>query len=318
MAKKEISATDLPDCPIDSISDLSFNFENTHLAVSSWDGSVKLYKMPFYGNPGSAFTIEKSYSLGKPVLTCCFFNGMLLAGLVDGSIVAVESNQTIKAHEKSIKSMKNFNNQFIVTGSFDSTLKFWDLKSLNPIHSISLPGKVYSMDLKDSFLAVALDDRTVITYDMNNLNQPCVFQSKFNYAIRSVGCHKDLDTFAIGGIESKLEVFSRTIPAKKMCIRSHRVENKLYAVNIVCLYPNDPNYLVTGGSDGSLVWFDKVNRNKLCTSEYNVPVTAGQFSNDGKFFVFALGDDWSKGYTGQPMKVSLKCVLVSQIPGMMK
>ena len=317
MPKKDLPTIDLPECPLDSISNISFNLENTHMAVSSWDGTVKLYKIPYYGNPGANFTVEKSFSLGKPVLSCCFFNSMLLAGLVDGTMVAVESNQTIKAHENSIKSMKNFNNQFLVTGSFDGTLKFWDLKSLNPIHSITLPGKVYAMDLKSSFLTVALDDKTIITYDMNNPNQPMVFPTKLSHSIRSICCHKDLDTFAVGGIEAKIEIFSRTMPTKKTVFRSHRVENKLFSVNVVSLHPNDSNILVSGGADGSLTWLDKANRSKLSNTEYHVPITAGEFSNDGKYFVFALGDDWSKGYTGVPVKVSLKMVVTNQVPGIM-
>lgn len=317
LPKKDLPTVDLPDCPLDSISSIAFNLENTHMAVSSWDGTVKLYKIPYYGNPGANFTIEKSFNLQKPVLSCCFFNGMLLAGLVDGSLVGVEANQTIKAHDNSIKALKNFNNQFLVSGSFDGTLKFWDLKSSNPIHSINLPGKVYAMDLKGSFLVVALDDKTILAYDMSNPTQPAVFPTRLTHSIRSVCCHKDLDTFAVGGIEAKIEIFSRTIPSKKTIFRSHRIENKLYSVNAIAFSPNDPNIFVSGGADGSLVWLDKLNRNKLCTAEYNVPITAGEFSNDGKYFVFALGDDWSKGYTGQPVKVSLKMVVTNQVPGYM-
>lgn len=316
LAKKDASTIDLLEPPADSVSDIAFNLENTHMAVSSWDCTVRLYRLPYYAG-GSSFIFEKSFSLGKPVLSVCFFNQMLLAGLVDGSIVAVETGQVIPAHKAPVKSIKNFNNQFIVTGSFDSTLKFWDLKSANPIHTIAFPGKVYAMDLKDSFLCVALSDRSVITYDMNNINQQSVFSTRFTYSIRSVGCHKDLDSFAVGGIEAKVEAFSRSIPAKKIVFRCHRVENKLYSVNVVRFYPQDSSLMVTGGSDGSLVWFDKINRSKLCSNDFGSPVTAGEFSNDGKYFVFGVGDDWSKGYTGAPTKTYLKMIVVSTIPGIL-
>lgn len=316
--KKDASVIDLPDCPTDTISFISFNIENTHLAVSSWDGSLRIYRLPFYTSPGSNCTLEKSYPLGKPVMSCCFFGSSIVAGLSDGSLVidGVVSN-SFKAHESSIKSMFNYNNQFLITGSFDSTLKFWDLKSSSPLHTIPLPAKVYQMDLKDSFLVVALSDRTVISYNMNNINQPEVFPTKFTYSIRSIGCHKDLDSFAVGGIEAKVESFSRLYPAKKVIFRCHRVDGKLYSVNVLKLCPSDSNILVTGGSDGSLVWFDKANRTKLCTNEFGSPITAGEFSNDGKYFVFGIGDDWSKGYTGMNMKTFLKMIVVNTVPGMM-
>lgn len=316
--KNDAKTIDLPDCPVDTISCVSFNLENTHVAISSWDGSVKLYRLPFYSSPGSNCTLEKSYSLSKPVLSCCFFNNMLLAGLSDGSLVAADSNNTVKAHDSAIKSIQNFNNQFIITGSFDSTLKFWDLKSSSPFHTIALSSKVYAMDLKESVLVVALGDKTVVVYDMNNVGQPVVFPTRFNYSIRSVAPHKDQDSFAVGGIEAKVETFSRNFPAKKMVFRCHRVDGKLYAVNVVRFLPNDSRLIVTGGSDGSLVWFDRENRSKLCSNEFGAPITAGEFSNDGKYFIFAVGDDWSKGYTGVYTKTFLKMIIVNTIPGLMK
>lgn len=315
--KNDAKTIDLPDCPTDSVSCICFNPENTYVAVSSWDGTVKAYRLPFYSSPGSNCTLEKTYTLNKPVLSCCFFNNMLFAGLTDGSLVAVESNNTIQAHEASIKMIQNYNNQLLITGSFDCTLKFWDLKSSSPIHSITLPGKVYSMDLKGAFLVVGLSNKNIITYDMNNINQPNVVPTRLNYSIRSVATHKDQDSFAVGGIEAKVETFSRAYPAKKMIFRSHRVDNKLYSINVMRFLPSDPRLIVTGGADGSLVWFDRENRSKLCTNEFGSPVTAGEFSNDGKYFIFAIGDDWSKGYTGSYTKTVLKMINVNTVPGLM-
>lgn len=317
MQKNDAKTIDLPECPVDSISCIAFNLENTHVAASSWDGFVKLYKLPYYPSPSSNCTVEKTYALNKPVLSCCFFNNMLLAGLSDGSLVAVESNNTIKAHESSIKAIQNYNNQFIITGSFDNTLKFWDLKSTSPFHTITLTSKIYSMDLKESFLVVALGDKSVIFYDMNNINQPTVIQTKFNYSLRSIATHKDQDSFAVGGIEAKVETFSRNYPAKRTVFRCHRLDGKLYSVNLIRYLPNNPSFIVTGGADGSLVWFDKDNRSKICSNEFGSPITAGEFSNDGKYFIFGVGDDWSKGYTGVYTKTFLKMIVVNSIPGLM-
>lgn len=317
LQKKDATTIELPECPADSVSCIAFNFENSHVAVSSWDGSVKLYRLPFYTSPGSNCSLEKSYTLGNPVLSCSFFNGMLLAGLVDGNIVSVDTNNVIRAHDAGVKAMYNYNNQFLITGSFDCTLKFWDLKSTTPIHTIRLPGKVYAMDLKDGLLVVALSDRSVITYDMANINQPTVIPTRLAYSIRSVACHKDFDSFAVGGIEAKVESFSRAYPTKKVIFRCHRVDSKLYSVNVIRFYPNDPGLMITGGADGTLVWFDRNNRSKLCSNEFGAPVTAGEFSPDGKYFIFAVGDDWSKGYTGVYVKPSLKMIVVNTVPGIM-
>ncbi|KAM0680686.1 hypothetical protein GINT2_000955 [Glugoides intestinalis] len=315
--KKDATTIDLPECPVDSISFIAFNFENSHVAASSWDGSVKLYRLPYYTAPGSNCTLEKSYTLGNPVLSCCFFNGMLLAGLVDGNMVSVDTNNVIRAHDAGIKGMYNYNNQLLITGSFDCTLKFWDLKTTTPVHTIMLPGKVYAMDLKGSFLLVALSDRSVITYDMENINQPTAFQTKFTYSIRSVAGHKDLDSIVVGGIEAKIEIFSRMYPLKKVVFKCHRSEGKLYSVNVLRFSPNNSGVMLSGGSDGALIWVDKADRAKICYNEFDAPITAGEFSFDGKYFIFATGDDWSKGYTGAYIKPSLKMIVVSTVPGIM-
>jgi len=314
--KSDVKPTDIPDGPTDTISSIAFNQENTHFAVSSWDGSVRLYRLPYYSSPAATCSLEKNYTVGSPVLCCCFFNNMLLAGLVNGHLVAVDSNNTIKAHESSIKAMCNYNNQLVVTASFDCTIKFWDLKSTSPVHTISLSAKVYAMDYREQFLIVALSDRSVVVYDMNNINHPTVFPTKFMYALRSVGTHKDRDTFVVGGIDARAEIFSRTSPGKTSTFRCHRVDNKLFSVNVVRLYPLDPRVLVSGGADGALIWFDKENRSKINTNEFGAPVTAGEFSSDGKYFVFGIGDDWSKGYTGVGTKTELKMIVVSTIRGM--
>lgn len=315
-SKSDVKTIDIPEPPTDTISCVAFNPENNNFAVSSWDGTVRLYRLPYYPSTASNCTHDKTYTVGKPVLSCCFFNNMLLAGCADGHLVAVESNNTIKAHETCIKSIYNYNNQFVITGSFDSTIKFWDLKSTNPVHTINLPGKLYAMDYKDQYLVAALSDRNVIVYDMNNINNPTMFPTKLMYSIRSLAAHKDKDTFIVGGVDARVEAFSRSIPGKTSVFRCHRVDNKLYAVNVVRLYPQDPRLLVSGGADGTLLWFDKDNRTKICTNEFGAPVTAGEFSPDGKFFVFGVGDDWSKGYTGVYTKTELKMMVVSTIPGL--
>jgi len=317
--KKEVPTVDLPQCPTDSVSDIAFNLENTHLGVSSWDGSVTVYQMSFYPGTSSAFSFERVINLGKPVLSLCFFNNILFAGLADGTIMSVDSSMIVPAHSAPVKALKNFSNKFLVSGSFDSTLKFWNVSNkLDLLHSITLPSKIYAMDLKDNFLCVALSDKSVITYNLDDMTQQNVFNTKFNYSIRSVGCHKDLDSFAVGSIEAKVEAFSRTNPIKRFIFRCHRVESRLYSVNVVRFYPVDSTFIITGGSDGGLTCFDKMTRSKICSFEFSSPVTAGEFSNDGKYFVFATGDDWSKGYTGVAVKPLLKMIAMSSVPGIPK
>ncbi|MCA9750448.1 MAG: hypothetical protein KC414_15160, partial [Romboutsia sp.] len=225
--KVEPEALDIPDVYNDSISDIAFNLEGTHMIVGSWDCNLRLYRISSSSfSTSQAFSLEKTFSLRKPILSVCFFNSFFLAGTVDGSLILVDLNNNqnyTEAHSGGIKSIKNYNNQFIITGSFDSTVKFWDLKSSSPIYSLNLPGKIYSMDLKGNSLFLALSDKTVKLYDINNINAVNTFVTKFNYSIRSISCSNDNDTFAVGGIEAKIELFSKTIESKRAVFRCHRV-----------------------------------------------------------------------------------------------
>lgn len=324
--KTEATVIDIPDAPADTISDISFNPENTYMAVAAWDSTVSIYRVQSgftssFGAP-QAFAREKSFTLPAPCLSVAFFGPSLLAGLVDGTLVCIDvaggSQSSLPAHSAGIKGVKNYNNQYVVTGSFDGTLKFWDLKSAAPLHTIPLPAKVYSMCLSKAMLCVALSNKTVQVYDMNNINAAATFNTRLSYAIRAVGCGTDMDSFAAGGIEAKLEIFSKSSEAKKQMIRAHREGNRLYSVNMVRFYPADMNIIVSGGADGSVVWFDKVNRVKLASLSYTSPVTAGEFSADGKYFVFSTGDDWSKGYTGISVKPALRMLEVKTISGLNK
>ena len=49
----------------------------------------------------------------------------------------------------------------LVTGSWDKTLKYWDLRTANPVHTQPLPERVYAMDVVDDLLVVGTADRTI-------------------------------------------------------------------------------------------------------------------------------------------------------------
>lgn len=321
ISKKDNPSVELVQAPSDSVSDIVFNFDDTLLAASSWDGSVTIYKIPMYPTTPFNLQFEKSVNLGKPVLSLCFFGNTIFCGLSDGTIMSYDSSVVLSgAHGAPVKSLKNYQNQFLISGSFDSSLKFWKMENatLTNFHSISLPSKVYQMDLQGNFLCVALSDKSVISYNLQNINDQNLSLTKFTYSVRSIGCHKDMDSFAIGGIEGKVEISSRANTERRVVFRTHRQGSKIYSVNVVKFHPMNSNILITGGSDGFINVFEKVNRSKYATYEFGSPITAGDFSNSGKYFAFAVGDDWSKGYTGVPTKVSIRILETRNVQGLSK
>lgn len=324
--KSEGTVIDIADCPADTVSDIAFNGDGSVAAVASWDGTVSLYRVAgAYANTAFQSTPtpkrEMSHVLGKPVLCVAFFGASLVAGLVDGTLAVVAPNgqtNAFAAHSAAIKRCINYNDQYLLTGSFDGTIKFWDLKSCQPLHTVALAGKVYAMDLAGAMLTVALSNKAIYIIDMNNVQAPATISTRLVFPLRSISASPDCDTIAVGGVEAKIEVLSRSYEQKRFVIRSHREASKLYAVNVVCFHRSDPNVVVSGGADGNLIWFDKINRTKLATMAYNAPITAGVFSPDSRFFLFASGDDWSKGYTGAFVKPQLRLVDVKTVQGLNK
>ncbi len=72
-------------------------------------------------------------------------------------------SQVVAKHDAPIRHLfpvKDMNNM-LVTGSWDKTLRYWDLRSPNPIHTQQLPERVYAMDVKFPLLVVGLANRTI-------------------------------------------------------------------------------------------------------------------------------------------------------------
>jgi mRNA export factor len=59
----------------------------------------------------------------------------------------------------------------LVTGSWDKTLKYWDLRSNGPVQTISLPERCYSMDVTTPLLVVGTAERHILVYHLSNPTQ---------------------------------------------------------------------------------------------------------------------------------------------------
>ena len=46
----------------------------------------------------------------------------------------------------------------LITGSWDRTVRYWDLRQPNPVHTQQLPERVYAMDAVFPVLVVGLAD----------------------------------------------------------------------------------------------------------------------------------------------------------------
>jgi mRNA export factor len=56
----------------------------------------------------------------------------------------------------------------VVTGSWDKTIKYWDMRQATAVASVQCTDRVYCMDVKDKLLVVALGDMNVQVINLNN------------------------------------------------------------------------------------------------------------------------------------------------------
>lgn len=122
--------------------------------------------------------------------------------------VATQQTQQVAVHDQPIRSVRFFegpgNATMLATGSWDKTVKYWDLRQSTPVATLTCQERVYSMDVKDKLLVIATADRYI---NVVNLNEPQKFyktlQSPLKWQTRVVTCFKDASGYAVGSIEGR-------------------------------------------------------------------------------------------------------------------
>jgi mRNA export factor len=222
--------------PEDSISALSWSPVANHLAVSSWDDKVRIYDVTnsptgngvavidFGGPPLDcdwskvcylSYIFSVSFVLWKALLTPAQDGQKVVGGGSDKTAKLLDLGssgspaQQVAAHDAPIRTIRfvdipNSNGPMIVTGSWDKTVKYWDLRTPNPAATIQCQERVYAMDVKDKLLVVATAERHV---NVINLDDPGkIFksmQSPLKHQTRAVSCFKEANGFMIGSIEGR-------------------------------------------------------------------------------------------------------------------
>lgn len=236
----------LSEPPADSISALSWSNSQDLLAVTSWDNKLRVYQVSegvgMSGNPRAMIDFE------SPVLSChwspvshnCFRgystrdnftnknqNGQHVVGAgtdKTARLLDLGSNGgpavQVAAHDMAISSVRFFqepssSSPMIVTGSWDKTIKYWDLRTSQAVATIDCKNKVYSMDVAKKLLVVATAERG---FRLINLDNPTVIFDEPDIELlkkdtRIVRCFPSGDGFSAGTFEGRCAVYYPTPPA---------------------------------------------------------------------------------------------------------
>lgn len=294
----------------DSISDLSFSPQAEYLTVASWDKKVRIYEvLPSGDTQGRAL-----YEHQAPVLSAQWFpDGTKVAsGGCDNAVrvydVASGQAAQIGAHDQPVRSVRVVNvqgNPIVASASWDKTLKYWDVRQQNPVATVQLPERAYSMDTSRDLLVVATAQRNICVFNLSN--PQTIFktvQSPLKWQTRVVACYPQGNAYAIGSIEGRcaIQYVDPDEQAKSgFSFRCHRenktpTETHIYPVEAISVHPIYGTFS-TGGSDGTIHFWDKDSRFRLkYTRSLGGTVSATAYNRNGSIFAYAVTYDWSKGF----------------------
>ncbi|KAG8213032.1 WD40-repeat-containing domain protein [Butyriboletus roseoflavus] len=317
-AEKDIEVTEPPS---DSISALAFSSAADYLAVGSWDNNVRLYEV----GAGGQTQGKAMYGHQGPVLSICWNKdgNKVISGGADSAarMFDITNGQTtqVAQHDAPIKVVKWIETpqgSILATGSWDKTIKYWDLRSANPVATVQLPERCYTMDVQYPLLVVGTAERHIQIYNLTNPSTPYkTITSPLKWQTRVVSCFTNSSNsgFAVGSIEGRVAIqyvsSSSTflvLDVNNFSFKCHRRDQTpnakdqslVYAVNDISFHPVHGTFS-TCGSDGTIHFWDKDARTRLKTFEPAPgPISATTFNRNGTIFAYAISYDWSKGHSG--------------------
>ncbi|VBB25897.1 unnamed protein product [Acanthocheilonema viteae] len=229
------------------------------LAVSSWEGTVRIYHFP----AGPVTALEKRvYTHAKPVLACTFFTrNDIASGGLDNLIKTYNMESGVECilghHEAPVRCIEYCKeHNLIASGGWDSAVMLWDARSKNSAGFGSNGDKVYAMDVHGNRILVGTKDRKIIVWDMRNLGEPeQIRDSPLKFQTRAVKCFPTGEAFVVASIEGRVAVeyfdMSAEVQKNKYAFKCHREKDEsgtemIYPVNCIDFHPIH-NTFVTGG-----------------------------------------------------------------------
>ncbi|EGG17974.1 WD40 repeat-containing protein [Cavenderia fasciculata] len=316
---------ELPQPPTDGVSCLKFAPKGSFIAAGSWDKNVRCWEVL----PKQSSAVGKAMINNEAHVLCTDWSSdctKIYVGGTDSKVkcwnLATNQLTQVAQHGAPVKEVFWIEeSQVMVTGSWDKTLKYWDMRMQTPILTVDLPERVYALDVLHPLLVVATADRKVIIYDLNKPGTEFKrMESPLKHQTRSIACFSDRNGFALGSIEGRVAIQSFSEKTEEtFTFKCHRENDILaYPVNSIS-FAHPFGTFATAGSDGTFNFWDKETKNRLKQfPKCPTSISCATFSPDATMYAYAVSYDWCKGADHVPnLPNNIHCHVVpeSEIKG---
>jgi cell cycle arrest protein BUB3 len=245
---------------------------------------------------------KQQYTHKAAVLDCTFTDSAhSLSGGIDLQLKHVDlvtrAESILGEHTQPIRSVE-YSEQanLVVSGSWDQSVKLWDLRSSGTIGTFAHPGRVFTMALSGFRLIVGTSGRNVWIWDLRRMYEPEQRrESSLKHQTRAIRAYIEGDGYALASTEGRvaMEYFdpSPHFQNKKYAFKCHRAKEgeleKVYPVNTVAFHPSFGTF-ATGGCDGFINIWDGKNKRRLGQfRKYPTSISALSFNHDGSHLAIA-------------------------------
>lgn len=314
---QEANQFEISDPPIDGISAVRWFNHTDHLITSSWDKSVSLYKI----NESKSSELVHRYSHEAGVLDCTVSTDDLtiFSGGCDNRLCCIDVKSLGTAtvmgqHSAPIRCVEYSNaGNMVISGSWDKSVKIWDINSKQCTSTLALPDKVFAMSCVEASyrLICGIAGRIIYIYDLRNLKEPLQKrESSLKHQTRNIECHPNGEQYVVSSIEGRVAVEyfdpSPEVQGRKYAFKCHRVTDKttgfqtIYPVNAITFHPIFKTF-ATGGGDGVVNIWDGANKKRICQfPPYNTSIASLDFNRNGSMIAIASSYTWEHGDKQRP------------------
>ncbi|EJS41741.1 bub3p [Saccharomyces arboricola H-6] len=277
--------------PRDYISDIKIVSSRSLLLITSWDGSLTIYKID---NQAKKADLLHALQYKHPLLCCNFVdspNLKIYVGTVQGEILKVDlintPNFLALANSDAnlgICRICKYGDDKLVTASWDGLIKIINpydylnevslAKNLNH-NETEIKHKIFTMDSDSSRLIIGMNNSQVRWFHLpfRKDDNGTLAESGLKYQIRDIALlPQDQECYACSSIDGRVavEFFNNQgkedNSSKRFAFRCHRLNlkdtNLAYPVNSIEFSPSS-RFLYTAGSDGMISCWNLQTRKKI-------------------------------------------------------